>query len=46
MLDILYWSKNLPAIDMRDMVLKAVNGAKRKFEIEQQEREKKRKNKT
>ena len=46
MLDILYWSKNLPAIDMRDMVLKAVNGAKRKFEIEQQERENKRKNKT
>jgi len=46
MLDILYWCKNLPAIEMRDMVLKAVNGAKLKFEIEQQERENKRKNKT
>ena len=46
MLDILYWCKNLPTVEMRDMVLKAVNGAKQKFEFEQKERESKRKNKT
>ena len=45
MLDILYWCKNLPSIEMRDKVLKAVNGAKLKFDIEQQERENKRRNK-
>ena len=46
MMDILYWCKNLPDIEMRDMVIKAVNGAKQKFELEQQERENRRKNKT
>ena len=43
MLDILYWCKNLPDIEKRDMVIKAVNGAKLKYEIEQQERNNKRK---
>ena len=38
MLDILYWCKNLPAKEKRDMVLKAVNGARQKFEIEYQKR--------
>lgn len=44
MLDILYWCKNLPGTEMRDMVLKAVNGAKQKFEMEQLERDFKRRN--
>lgn len=38
MLDILYWCKNLPDIEMRDMVVKAVNGAKQKYEIEHQKK--------
>ena len=46
MLDILYWCKNLPTKEMRETVLKAVHGAQLKFEIEQQERENKRINKT
>lgn len=42
MLDILYWCKNLPSKDMREMVVRAINGAKLQYDIEE---EKWRKNK-
>lgn len=38
MLDILFWCKDLPSEEMRDMVLRAVNGAKIKHDIEEEKR--------
>ena len=41
MLDILFWCKNLPPNEKRELVLKALNGAKLKHEKELEERKKK-----
>jgi len=41
MLDILFWCKNLPPNENRELVLRAINGAKLKFEKELEERKRK-----